>query len=171
MIQLVMLAAFAMDGFAFAAEGLTGHSLGARDLQGFYAATRRCALWCGVSAALVSITFALVHVPLFALLTNIPEVRSVMLQHWGWLVLLPLIAAPSYLLDGVFIGSAETHYMMTTMLLSTLCVYLPLWLLTREWGNHGLWFAFTAFNGARGIGLYYYYRKLSNNHGWLQPVD
>ena len=171
MIQLIMFAAFAMDGFAFAAEGLAGNSLGARDLQGFYTATHRCALWCGLSAAVVSLVFAILHVPLFAVLTNIPEVRSVMMQHWGWLVLLPLVAAPSYLLDGVFIGSAETHYMMTTMLFSTLCIYLPLWLLTREWGNHGLWFAFAAFNGARGIGLYYYYHQLSNNRGWLQPAE
>ena len=84
-----------------------------------------------------------------------------------WLVLLPLVAAPSYLLDGVFIGSAETRYMMLTMIFSTFAVYLPLWFLTREWGNHGLWLAFTAFNAARALTLYGCYRRLSRDDRWL----
>ena len=168
MMQLLFLASFALDGFAFAAEGLAGNSLGARDLRAFYAAARRCAMWCAISAVLISLLFTLLHLPLFALLTNIPEVRTVMLQQRGWLLVLPLIAAPSYLLDGIFIGSAETGYMMTTMLLSAVCVYLPLWFLTRELGNHGLWLAFTAFNAARGITLYYCYQRLSSSGGWLR---
>ena len=85
-------------------------------------------------------------------------------------VLLPLVAAPSYLLDGVFIGSAATRYMMSTMLVSLLLVYLPLWYFTRDWGNHGLWLAFTAFNGARGITLYYCYRQLNRRDGWLHVI-
>jgi len=168
MLQLLLLAAFALDGFAFAAEGLTGNSLGARDLQGFYAATRRCAMWCALSAALIALLFTLLHVPLFALMTNIPEVRALMLQQRGWLLVLPLVAAPSYLLDGVFIGSAETRYMMITMLFSALGVYLPLWFFTQAWGNYGLWLAFTAFNAARGATLYYCYRRLSNKNSWLR---
>jgi MATE family multidrug resistance protein len=84
------------------------------------------------------------------------------------LIALPLLAAPTYLLDGVFIGSAETRYMMTTMMFSALCVYLPLWYVTRDLGNHGLWLAFAAFNAARGITLYHYFRQLSNAGAWLR---
>jgi MATE family multidrug resistance protein len=60
--------------------------------------------------------------------------------------------------------------MMTTMLFSTACVYLPLWYVTQGWGNHGLWFAFSAFNAARGITLYYYFRRLNRTRGWLRPT-
>jgi MATE family multidrug resistance protein len=88
-----------------------------------------------------------------------------------WLILLPVIAAPSYLLDGVFIGSAETRPMMITMLLSTLAVYLPVWYLTQSWGNHGLWFAFTAFNGARGLTLWVAYRHKTRAGSWLQIAN
>ncbi|NCF18781.1 MAG: MATE family efflux transporter [Haliea sp.] len=167
MMQLVFLAAFGMDGFAFAAEGLAGTALGARDLEKFGAVVRRCSFWCGLSAGVLSLLFLLGHIPLFALLTSIPEVNAIMLQHRAWLIALPLVAAPSYLLDGVFIGSAETRYMMTTMLFSTLCIYLPVWYLTRGWGNHGLWLAFTAFNAARGITLYHYFQRLGRSGGWL----
>jgi MATE family multidrug resistance protein len=167
LMQLLLLSAYGMDGFAFAAEGLAGHRLGARDLEGFYLAVRRCAFWCVLSGALITLFFLLFHRPLFFALSDIGAVRDLMQQHYLWLAALPLIAAPSYLLDGVFIGSAETRYMMITMLFSALIIYLPVWYLTRSWGNHGLWLAFTAFNASRGITLYRCYSRISRDGKWL----
>ena len=169
LMQLMMLAAYGMDGFATAVEGLAGQRLGARDLPGFQLAVRRCALWTLAAALLVSSTFAVLQVPLVQLLTNISAVRELMWAYLPWLVVLPVLAAPSYLLDGVFIGAAETRYMMTTMLQSVVLVYLPVWFLTRDLGNHGLWLAFTAFNLARGVTLYYWFRRLSREQRWLRP--
>ena len=168
MMQLLILTAYGLDGFAYAAEGLTGNALGAGDLTAFHAAVSRCAWWSAATALLMSLFFLLASGPLYGLLTDIDNVREIMNRHTPWLILLPLLAAPCYLLDGVFIGSAETRYMMTTMLFSTLCIYLPLWYLTREWGNHGLWFAFAAFNAARGVTLFYYFDRLSRGGGWLR---
>lgn len=168
MLQLLMLTSYAMDGFAFAAEGLTGNALGGKDLAGFRAATSRCALWCAATASLMSLAFLLLHQPLFSLLTNLPSVLTIMLQYSGWLILLPLVAAPSYLLDGVFIGSAETRPMMLTMLFSVLAVYLPVWYLTQAWGNNGLWLSFTLFNAARGITLLLCYQHFNRRGVWLR---
>ena len=171
MLQLLMLTSYGMDGFAFAAEGLTGSALGAKDLPGFRAAAARCALWCVAAAALMSLGLLLLHNPLFALLTDLPLVRTIMSQHSGWLIALPLIAAPSYLLDGVFIGSTETRPMMLTMLFSVLAVYLPAWYLTQGMGNHGLWLSFTLFNGARGLTLMIYFDRFNRRGRWLrEPV-
>ena len=170
MMQLVLMAAYAMDGFAFAAEALSGNRLGARDLPGFYKSVHYCSFWSGVAAVLMSLFFLLFHSQLFALMTNIDSVKVLLNTYVPWLILLPLVAAPSYLMDGVFIGSAETRYMMLTMLFSVFLVYLPLWYLTRGFGNHGLWFAFCAFNGARGISLFLCYRKISISGRWLPPI-
>ena len=115
----------------------------------------------------MSVLFFLFYPLLFALLTDIEAVANIMQLYVPWLILLPLIAAPSYLLDGVFIGSAETHHMMTTMLFSVAVVYLPLWYVTQSFGNHGLWFAFSAFNISRGITLYRCYSRLSGGDLWL----
>ncbi|MEP4486223.1 MAG: MATE family efflux transporter [Halioglobus sp.] len=167
LLHLMMLAAYGLDGFAFAAEGLTGNALGAKNLGNFYSAVHRCAIWCAVTAAAISIVFALSSSLVFPLLTDLPQVRAEMAAVALWLILLPIIAAPSYLLDGVFIGSAETRPMMITMLVSTLAVYLPAWYLTQSWGNHGLWFAFTAFNGARGLTLWIAYRHKTQAGSWL----
>ncbi len=170
MMQLLLMTAYGMDGFAFAAEGLAGHSLGASDLDGFHAVVRRCALWTGVSAVMVTLALVMLQGPLIAILTSLDSVREPIREFYPWLGVLPLLAAPSYLLDGVFIGSAETRYMMSTMLLSTLGVYLPLWYLSQPLGNHGLWLSFAAFNAARGISLYYCFRQLSSRGGWLSDA-
>ncbi len=171
MMQLILLSAYGMDGFAFAAEGLAGQALGAKNLAAFHRAVRRCAFWCILTGALLSLFFLLLHRPLFLALSDLETVRGLMQQHYLWLAALPLLAAPSYLLDGVFIGSAETRYMMLTMLFSTLAVYLPLWYVTRNWGNHGLWLAFTAFNASRGISLYACYHYLNRGERWLQSTQ
>ena len=171
LLQLVMLTAYGMDGFAFAAEGLAGSALGGRALDDFYATVRRCALWCGGAAALMSLALLALHYPLSLLLTDLPAVREIMQVHSGWLILLPLVAAPRYLLDGVFIGSAETRPMMTTMMFSALGVYLPCWYVTQAWGNHGLWFSFAMFNAARGMSLFACFLIYSRDQRWLPATN
>lgn len=168
MLQLLMLAAYSLDGFAYAAEALSGNRIGAGNLPGFYAVVRRCGLWCGLTAVLISASFLLFGPALMSLFTDMEEVQQVIARHHWWLVALPLVAAPSYLLDGVFIGTAQTRQMMLTMLFSTLVIYLPAWYLTRAWGNHGLWFAFTLFNGMRGISLQLCYQHMSHHSRWLE---
>jgi MATE family multidrug resistance protein len=170
MMQLVLMAAYGMDGFAFAAEALAGNKLGARDLAGFYKVVRYCSFWCAVTAICMSLFFLLFHNALFAVMTNIAPLRELLLQYTPWLILLPLVAAPSYLLDGVFIGSAETQDMMTSMLFSVFIVYIPIWFFTQHLGNHGLWFAFCVFNGARGATLYAAYLRKNRQQSWLSPT-
>jgi MATE family multidrug resistance protein len=167
MIQLLMLAAYGLDGFAYAAEALSGNRIGARDLDGFHRAVAACATWSAGAALLASAMFLLLGSPLYRLLTDLPEVRALLQAYHWWLVALPLVAAPSYLLDGIFIGTASTRPMMYTMLASTLLIYLPSWYLTRAWGNHGLWFAFTVFHIGRGVSLYLCYRVLDRRRAWL----
>ena len=86
---------------------------------------------------------------------------------WGSIFARALAAAPSYLLDGVFIGAGATREMMLSMLFCALLIYLPAWELSRDWGNHGLWFAFTLFNLARGITLGGAYWWFTRRRRWV----
>ncbi|MFK7829813.1 MAG: MATE family efflux transporter [Congregibacter sp.] len=168
MIQFLMFAAFALDGFAYAAEGLAGQALGGRDTNRFFAISRRCALWTALATLVVSVTILISRNWLFPVLTDIPQVLAVMHAQGLWLVLLPLVAAPSYLLDGLFIGAGATGAMMSTMFFSTFLVYLPCWYLTTEMGNNGLWLAFTLFNLARSVSLGLIFWQLSRRQHWLR---
>lgn len=167
MMQFLLFAAFALDGFAYAVEGLAGSRLGARDLEAFHAVVGRCALWSAASACVISLLIGLGQPVLIPLLSDIANVREILTDVHVWLVLLPLLAAPSYLLDGVFIGAAETRPLMTSMLFSALLVYLPAWYVTQPWGNQGLWLSFTLFNLARGLSLAWIFRRFSRGRYWL----
>ena len=170
LLQLLMLAAYGLDGFAYAAEGLAGSAAGARNLPGLHAAVRACWRWSLYTAGAISLAFAGIGPLLFPLFTVHAEVLQLLAVYHPWLVLLPLAAAWSYLLDGVFVGTARTRYMMHSMVLCLFLVYLPAWYLLQGWGNHGLWLAFTLFNAARGLTLGWYFRYVSKRQLWLDPI-
>lgn len=170
MLNLLFFAAFALDGFAYAVEALAGNAVGARRMDQFYAVVRLCWHWSWVTAAGISILFLLAGPLLFPLFSQHPEVLAGLNQYHLWLVALPMVAVASYLLDGVFIGTAKSSYMMHTMLAATVLIYLPLWFLLQDLGNTGLWIAFTVFNGARGVLLWLCYRHLNRNDAWLDPA-
>ncbi len=167
MLQLMMLAAYGLDGFAFAAEGLSGNAAGAGDLARFHQAVRACWRWSLLTSTLISGSYVLAAPILFPLFTPHPPVLAQLQIYLPWLVLMPLAAAPSYLLDGVFIGAARSRYMMHSMVICLALVYLPLWYLLQGMGNNGLWLAFTAFNAARGITLGWYFFHLGRRGLWL----
>jgi len=169
-LNLLLFAAYGLDGFAYAAEALTGSAAGAGRLAEFYRVVVACSVWTLASAELLSTVFALFGDGLFGLFTSHTAGIELLRRYQGWLVALPLVAAASYLLDGVFIGTALTRYRMWTMLGSLLLVYLPAWYVLQDWGNHGLWAAFLLFNGARGIGLGVCYWRISARRGWIEAT-
>jgi MATE family multidrug resistance protein len=167
MMQFLLFSAFALDGFAYAAEGLAGEALGSGNPARFHQVTRRCALWTAATAVLISALILLGRPLLFPQLTSIAEVLAVMQAQGLWLVLMPLVSAPSYLLDGVFVGAGATRPMMLTMLFSAL-VYLSTWYLGQPLGNHGLWLAFAVFNTVRGLTLGACYALITRRDRWLR---
>lgn len=163
LLQFIMLVSYALDGFAHAAESLIGRAFGRRDWQAFAAtvkAAARFSLWTTLAA---SLTFALGGNALIALLTGLPEVRATAAVYLPWMVAMPLLAVWSYLLDGVFIGTTAVREMRNSIFIG-LAAYLPTWwlateMLSHEYHNHALWFAFTLFTLVRSGVLIAYYRR------------
>lgn len=157
LLEFVMLLSFAMEGFAQAAETLTGEAVGARQWRRVSEVVRTCsrlALWTGISATLL---FWLGGSGMIDLLTDLPEVREAARLYLPWLIAIPLIAVWSFMFDGVFIGATETKAMRDTLILSTL-VFLMTWYLSRGLGNHGLWLSYLVFMLLRGGSLAWVYR-------------
>jgi len=161
LLQFIMLTSFALDGFANAAEALTGRSVGRRAWDDFGDAVRAAGKLSLMVAGVAMLVFAVGGGHLIALLTDLPEVRATAAEYLPWMIAMPAIAVWSYLLDGVFIGATESRAMRDTVWLAIAC-YLPVWWLTRDFGNHGLWFAFLCFTLVRSASLgacYLHYRK------------
>ncbi|OHV07668.1 MATE family efflux transporter [Kushneria phosphatilytica] len=164
LMQLVMMISYGLDGFANAAEALTGRAAGRHDWADFALTVRTCLLLSLITAGGAALVFAFWGSDLIALLTDLASVRDFADRYLGWVVIMPLIAVWSYLFDGVFIGATATRPMRDTLILA-LAVYLPVWWLTQPFGNHGLWLAFTVFTLVRsaGLGGVYLYRR---RHDW-----
>jgi len=158
LLQFVLLASYGLDGFAHATESLVGQQIGADDEAGFRRVMRAALEWSLATAVLASAGFALGGEALIRLLTDLPDVRAAAMRFLPWMVAMPVLAAGSYLLDGVFIGATRTRAMRDTMIIAVLAGYLPVWWITQPLGNHGLWLAFVSFTLARGglLGLIFW---------------
>lgn len=158
LLQFIMLTSYALDGFAHAAESLIGRAFGRRDWQDFAATLRATAHFSLWTAAAAAVLFALGGNGLIALLTGLEEVRTAAAHYLPWMVVMPLIAVWSYLLDGVFIGTTAVREMRNSIFIG-LAAYLPAWWFSQGLGNHGLWLSFTLFMLVRSAVLIHYYRR------------
>ena len=159
LMNLQNLTAFALDGFAHAAEALVGKAVGERRRDVLERAVGLTLKWSLIFALGFCGLYLLIGPALIRVLTDLPAVRSTAMQYLPWLIVSPLISVWSFLYDGVYVGATRAREMRDLMLASTFIVFLPAWYLLQGFGNHGLWLAFTLFMASRGIGMHIWYRR------------
>jgi MATE family multidrug resistance protein len=162
LMNLQNLLAFALDGFAHAAEALVGKAVGQKSRAALEASVTIALRWSLYVAVGFALVFVLTGVGLINLLTDIQEVRETAIRYLPWLIVSPLVSVWSFLYDGVFVGATRAKDMRNIMMGSAFLVCVPSWYLFQPLGNHGLWLAFTLFMASRGIGMHvaYKYRVL-----------
>lgn len=165
LMQFLEITAYALDGFAIAAETLVGQAIGARSVAGTRAAGRICMQWGFGGAAALALTFAVTGPWIIDLMTTAPEVREAARAYLPWLILAPLIGAGAWTYDGIFIGALLTGDMLRTMLASVAVYALALVVLVPLAGNHGLWAGLMVLNAARTFTLWRLYPKVAARAG------
>ncbi|WP_238156758.1 MATE family efflux transporter [Kribbella sp. VKM Ac-2571] len=138
--------ALALDAIAIAAQALTGRALGAGDVAGTRAITRRM-MWWGLFSGLIG-GLALwglrdVYVPWF---TSDPEVRRTLAAILIVSAVWQPINGVVFVLDGVLIGAGDGRYLAAAGIVA-LVLYVPLALavLWRGGGIVTLWWAFGGY--------------------------
>ena len=160
LIQFLNITAYAMDGFAFAAEALVGKALGAKNRLIFRRSAVMTSQWGFGSVVVMAIAFYVFGSSIINVMTTAEDVRLVSYEYLPWMVLAPLVGAAAWMLDGIFIGATRTADMRNMMFIS-FCVYLiALAFLLPKYDNHGLWASLIIFSIARGVTLGYKYPKL-----------
>lgn len=160
LMQFLEVTAYALDGFAFAAEALIGQAVGARSVGQTRAAARICMQW-GIGGAIgLALVFALTGPAIIDLLTTSDVVRQEARAYLPWLVAAPLIGIAAWIYDGIFIGAMLTGEMLRAMLASVAVYALALAVLVPLAGNHGLWAALMVLNGTRTLTLWRLYPKV-----------
>ncbi len=151
LMQFFNWMAYGVDGFGFAAESLVGKYKGKSDLQGTRRAVNYSYAW-GMGFALIyAIGFFVFGRQLLSLFTDQQDVIQTAIPYLLWIIGLPIIATPSFIWDGVFIGLTASASMRNSMILATVGFFAAFYWLEPIYGNHGLWAAMYIYMLLRGL--------------------
>jgi MATE family multidrug resistance protein len=153
LLQFLMITAYAMDGFAFAAEALVGQALGARKRPVLRRGAILTSFWGLLSVIALALVFALFGGAIIDLMATSEEVRAVARSYLPYMVAAPPLGWAAWMLDGIFIGATRTRDMRNMMAVSFVIYCVAAALLLPSLGNHGLWIALLISFIARGITL------------------
>jgi MATE family multidrug resistance protein len=151
LLHFFEVAAYLIDGFAYASEALVGQSVGAKNRARFDRAIRLTTLWALVVGAICSAIIWFAGPWFIDLMTVNPEVRETARHYLFWAALTPLLGTICFQFDGIFTGAMATRDMRNMMVLSLMIYLASWWILERNFGNHGLWAALSVFFIARGV--------------------
>ena len=153
LIQFIFVAAFGLDGFAFASEALVGLSIGARTQQAVRRSSLYTSLWGLIIAVVISVTYLVLGEAIIDLMTTEMQVRETAKSYLWLIIILPIIGFPSWILDGIFIGATRTRDMRNGMIISFVLYLVTLLILFPSFQNHGLWIALYVLFIARAFTL------------------
>jgi MATE family multidrug resistance protein len=154
LLQFFMFFSYLIDGYAHAAEALTGRFIGAGNRRSLRQSIRLLFLWGGGIALAFTLAYLLGGTLVVKLLTSNAEVIEAARPYLIWTVLVPLVSFSAFLWDGIYIGATASVAMRNAMLIATLGFYFPAYyLMAPHLGNHALWGALLLFLGMRGLTL------------------
>ncbi len=153
LIQFTYITAYAMDGFAFAAEALIARAIGRKDTARLRKSAVMCSFWGATTCVSLAIAFALLGPWLIGVMAKSTEVQADALRYLPWMVAAPILGCAAWMLDGIFIGATQGKDMRNMMILSAIIYVIAVLALIPLWGNHGLWAALVISFVARGITL------------------
>lgn len=153
LVQFLSITAFALDGFAFAAETLVGNAFGRRDRSRLRRAAIITSQWGALVCLALAAVFWFAGPALIDVMTTAPLVRAEARIYLIYMALAPIVGLACWMLDGIFIGATRTKDMRNMMILSTAGYFALAIPLSAGFGNHGLWIAMLASFVLRGVTL------------------
>ncbi|MGE5289923.1 MAG: MATE family efflux transporter [Micromonosporaceae bacterium] len=152
--RLWTLLAFALDAIAIAGQVIIGRYLGAGDIPGARAATRRMIGWGAIYGTVFALALMLFRPLIPGLFAATPPVRSLLLAVLIAVALQQPVAGVVFVLDGVLIGAGDQRYLAAAGIV-TLAVFLSA--AAFVWALHdglvALWLAYSLWLAARFVTL------------------
>ena len=176
LMQLLMLFSYMNDGFAYAAEAMTGRFIGAKDLASLKRCLRYCVIWTFATAIIAIAGYLAGWEWLFSffLRDSSPEelasALAVAERYIGWIVVIPLFAALPFMLDGVYAGATLTRAMRNSMAAATIIFFGLYYALLPFIGNDALWLAFLAYIISRLVLQYFMADRLRDIYRQIEKI-
>ena len=153
-LRIWNLLALALDAIAIAGQAITGRFLGAGDVAGTRAATRRMIGWGAVYGTVFGLVVLLARPVMPALFAAAPAVRGLLLVVLVVVALQQPVAGVVFVLDGVLIGAGDQRYLAFAGV-ATLAVFLAAAAVVRAAGGGllALWLGYSVWILARFVTL------------------
>lgn len=154
LLEVVTLAAYFIDGIAFATESYAGMFHGSGDRTKLIALAELAgSISVGLGLA-IALGFALFPQPLFHLLTSHSSVVETIAQYAWWLVPVLGFGSVAYMLDGYFLGLTAGRILRTSAITAAVVGFAPVAIAAAMLqSTHLLWLALTLFMAARALTL------------------
>ena len=167
LLQLFTLFSYMTDGFAQAAEALTGRFIGARDGRSLHRCIRNSIFWSlAVAAVFVGIYLVWWRDLLHVFTLNSPESSAYIIatagDYIGWIIAIPIASSLPFLMDGIMVGATRTRVMRDSMILSTIIYFAIFFAFSPLIGNNALWCAFLLYMLLRGVLQYFMTHRLKD---------
>ncbi len=145
LLQIVEIWAFVLDAYAFTAEVAVGRAVGARSLPDLRRAVRITTELALATGTLFLVVTLVAGRPIITHWIADPAARAAALRFLPFCAAIPLLGAPAWQLDGIFIGAVRSAAMRNASIAAT-AAYVGLdLLLTPAFGPIGMWTAWTLF--------------------------
>ena len=158
LLQFLHVTAYALDGFAAAAESLVGQALGAKNMRRLRRGAILTSGWGAAICASLALAFAIGGPTAIDLMSTAPNVRETARMFLPYMVAAPLVGVAAWMLDGIFIGATRSRDMRNMMVISAVAYFAAVIPLMAVFGNHGLWLGLLFSFVVRGVTL-----------GWKYP--
>ncbi len=163
LIQFTYIIAYAMDGFAFAAEALIARAIGQGNTRRLRKSAVMCSIWGAITCTGMAVFFAFGGPWLIDVMAKSPEVQAEARTFLPWMIAAPIAGCAAWMLDGIFIGATRGTDMRNMMIVSTVIYIIAVLIMLPMFGNHGLWAALLISFAARGITLGLSYPRLERS--------
>ncbi len=159
LMTLFTIFSYFMDGFAYAAEALSGKYYGAGNRVAFREVVKRTMGFGVVVAILFTLLYIVGGENFLSLLTSDRQVVAAAVAYLGWAVLIPLAGMSAFVFDGIFVGITQSKSMLCSTAVASASFFGMYFALHPLLGNHALWLAFILYLVLRGIVLFVIYRR------------
>ncbi|MCC8034920.1 MAG: MATE family efflux transporter [Rikenellaceae bacterium] len=154
LIQLFTFFSYMSDGFAYAAEAITGRFTGARDFFRLRKAIKYMFFWSlGIALLFVGV-YIIFGSRIVGIFTDSAEIISTARHYLGWVIIVPLIGFAPFLMDGILIGATRTRILRNSMFIAAAAFFCVYYIFIPSLGNNALWLAFVVFLVVRGVSQY-----------------
>ena len=153
LFQFFLFFSFMLDGFANAAEAMTGEYIGAGNLKMLKKSVRNNLFIGLIFSMIFSLLYLFFGEFLVRLLTDNQSVIEASKPLMIWVVIMPVVSFAAFIFDGIFIGATASKALRNGMFVSVVLLFVPVYYLAPLPDLTRLWIAFLCFMAARGITL------------------